>query len=272
MCLTHARTAAVDHLTAATEGVSLPPCKHMNVSASCETCCLAKAQRQISRRTISPTNGPWEKVYFDFFSNSPTAYNGDHFCLHFVCSATGWHIAVTMPNKDQVRLIRAFKGMAYWAKTQLNAIVKIFFSDNDASLGLDYPLFAQDEGIQILHSAHYANSQHDKPELAGRVVLMRMRSMMIAARLPEVLWPLATQAATYLINQTPSWIATVDGSHVWTTPYERMLGMKLNIVNLPVFGCHAYVRDAKVPQGRKMAPRALIDYLVGFIASNIWQI
>jgi len=38
--------------------------------------------------------------------------------------------------------------------------------------------------------------------------------MMIAARLPEVLWPLAAQAATYLINRTPAWIATADGLHV----------------------------------------------------------
>lgn len=74
-----------------------------------------------------------------------------------------------MPNKDQVRLIRAFKGLIHWAKTQLNAnaTVKVFFSDNDASLGLDDALFAQDEGIQILHSARYADSQHGKPERAG---------------------------------------------------------------------------------------------------------
>ena len=56
--------------------------------------------------------------------------------------------------------------------------------------------------------------------------------MMIAARLPEVLWPLAAQAATYLINRTPAWIATADGLHVWTTPHERMLGTKPNIANL----------------------------------------
>ena len=42
-CLAHASTAAVDHLTAATEGVSLPPCKHTNISARCEICNLVKA-------------------------------------------------------------------------------------------------------------------------------------------------------------------------------------------------------------------------------------
>ena len=64
----------------------------------------------------------------------------------------------------------------------------------------------------------------------------------------------------------------MDGLHVWTTPHERMLNRKPNLANLRVFGCRAYVRDAKVPKGRKMAPRAWIGYMVGFVASNIWQI
>ena len=124
-CLAHAGSTAVDHLTAATEGVSLPSCCHTNVSAKCKICNLAKSQHQISRWSIPTAKGPWEKVYFDFFSNSSTAYNGDRYCLHFVCSNTGWHIAITMPNKDQIQIIRDFKGLVYWAKTQLNATDKV---------------------------------------------------------------------------------------------------------------------------------------------------
>ena len=270
--LAHASTAAVDHLTASAEGVSLPPCNHVNVSAKCETCRLAKAQRQISRRPIPPATKPWERVYFDYFSNSPTAYNGDRFCLHFICSATGWHIALTMPNTDQIRLIRAFKGLISWAHTQLGSAVKTFFSDNDRTIGLFARLFAEDEGIEIINSARYADSQHGKPERAGGMIIARARAMLIAARLPEELWPLAVQSATYLLNRTPAWTATTDGLHMWTTPHERMLSKKPNLANLRVFGCRAYVRDPKVPKGRKMAPRAWIGYLVGFVASNIWQI
>ena len=91
--------------------------------------------------------------------------------MHFICSSTGWHIAITIPNKNQIQIIRA---LVSWTKTQLNATVKVFFSDNDAVLELDYTLFAQDEGIQILHSAWYADSQHDKPEWAEGVILMHM--------------------------------------------------------------------------------------------------
>lgn len=79
-CLAHVGTAAVDYLTATTEGVSLPPCCHKNVSAKCETCNLAKSQRQISRRSIPPANAPWEKFYFDFFSKLFTTE------IAFVCT------------------------------------------------------------------------------------------------------------------------------------------------------------------------------------------
>lgn len=50
--LAHASTAAIDHLMVSAEGVSLPLCCHTQVSAKCETCRLAKAQCQISRRII----------------------------------------------------------------------------------------------------------------------------------------------------------------------------------------------------------------------------
>ena len=51
-----------------------------------------------------------------------------------------------------------------------------------------------------------------------------------------------------------------------------MLKEKPNLTNLRVFGCHAYVRDAKVPKGNKVRSRAWIGYMVGYQAANIWQI
>lgn len=69
-----------------------------------------------------------------------------------------------MPNKDQIHIVHAFKGLVQWAKTQLRSTIKTFFSNNDQSLGLNYDLFAQDIGVEIIHSALYTDSQHGKPE------------------------------------------------------------------------------------------------------------
>lgn len=139
---------------------------------------------------------------------------------------------------------------------------------------MDFQFLSEDLGFEVLRSARFADSQHGKPERAGGVIMSRMRSMLLAARLPQSLWPLAVQSATFLINRTPAWIKTADadGSHTWTTPYERMLKEKPNLANLRVFGCRAYVRDAKVPKGNKVRSRAWIGYMVGYQAANIWQI
>lgn len=177
-----------------------------------------------------------------------------------------------MPNKDQLRLVRQVRGLAHWAKAQFGTSIKSFFSDNDVALGMDFQFLSEDLGFEVLRSAHYADSQHGKPERAGSMIMTRMRAMLIAARLPQSLWPLAVQVATYLLNRTPAWTKTVDGSHTWTTPYERMFKEKPNLANLRVFGCRAYVRDAKVPKGDKIRSRAWIGYMVGYQAANIWQI
>ena len=134
----------------------------------------------------------------------PTAYNGDCFCLHFICSATSWHVAQTMPNKDQLHLVQAVNGLVHWAKAQFGVSIKAFFSDNDTVLGTDFHFLSEDLGFEVLCSACYADSQHGKPEQAGGVIIGRTRSMLLAARLPQSLWPLAIQSTTYILNWTPA--------------------------------------------------------------------
>ena len=55
-------------------------------------------------------------------------------------------------------MVHIICNLANWAKTQMGATIKMLFSDNNSSLGLLYTLLAKDLGIQIMHSAHYANS------------------------------------------------------------------------------------------------------------------
>ena len=155
--LAHASTATISQLIVITEGVTLPSCTHANTSNCYESCKLAKAHRQISHHSIPSAPGPWEKVFFDFLTLTPPAYNSDHFYLYFVCSWTNWHIAITMLNKDQLQVVCIIWNLANWAKTQMGATIKMLFSNNDISLGLLYILLAEDLGIQIMHLVHYAD-------------------------------------------------------------------------------------------------------------------
>ncbi|KAJ6111592.1 hypothetical protein N7523_007653 [Penicillium sp. IBT 18751x] len=98
----------------------------------------------------------------------------------------------------------------------------------------------------------------------------------IDASLPEYLWPEAVQAAVYVLNRTP------NKQLGWKTPYQALFNNldpkpgymkpKPDLSNLRVYGCKAFVRINNIPRLAKMKPRAMIGYLVGFKASNIWRI
>jgi hypothetical protein len=48
--------------------------------------------------------------------------------------------------------------------------------------------------------------------------------------------------------------------------------LKPDLSNIRVFGCKTYVRINNIPRLQKMRPRAMIGYLMGYKASNIWRI
>jgi hypothetical protein len=114
------------------------------------------------------------------------------------------------------------------------------------------------------------------------------RSLLLSTRLPSKLWNYAVQAAVYINNQRPQQnrdsrkeverrldcinkreISSDPEAPVWVTPYEKLYGKKLNLANLRVYGCRAYIHCKGIPKLDKMAPRAWVGYLVGYTASNI---
>ncbi|KAF7134045.1 hypothetical protein CNMCM5793_005625 [Aspergillus hiratsukae] len=116
----------------------------------------------------------------------------------------------------------------------------------------------REKTIEILHSSRYTDEQKGKTERAGRTIIEMAPSMRTAARLPEKLWPHIVRAAVYLHNRRPRReIVEQNGqkSWIWITPYEKLYGKKPSLANLRVYGF-----------------RAVPGYLVGFTASNIWQI
>lgn len=53
---------------------------------------------------------------------------------------------------------------------------------------------------------------------------------------------------------------------------DPLIKLRLNLANVKLYGCKAYVRIQGIANSDKMAARAEIAYLVGFVASNIWKV
>jgi hypothetical protein len=96
--------------------------------------------------------------------------------------------------------------------------------------------------------------------------MVRARAMQLEASLPPSLGPEAFLAAGYALNRTP------NEQLGWKTPYEIAYGKPPLLTHMHVYGCKTYTLDKQVKRGDKLAPRALIGYLVGYNSTNIYRI
>jgi hypothetical protein len=98
------------------------------------------------------------------------------------------------------------------------------------------------------------------------------RALISDAGLPKNLWPEAVKTAVWIINRSPTKL--LNGQ--WIVPYQEAFlnqpQQRINLANLRIFGCRAYMRKQGIPNAAKMEPRAEIGYLVGYEASNIWRV
>ena len=90
--------------------------------------------------------------------------------------------------------------------------------------------------------------------------------MAINANLPPDLWPEAYKTAIYLGNITPR------KSLGWKTPYKVVTSKKPMLAHLYPFGCKAYALNHDIPKQKKLQPRALIGYFIGYDSTNIFRI
>jgi hypothetical protein len=243
----------------------------------CEACELAKAKRQVSRRTSPANSRPFKRLHFDLIQMSE-AYNGDKWVAHFLDDATAMHFVYTLARKSGLNA--ALKHLYAYVQTQYDAEIEEFRTDGETALGNEFKEFTSEKGIRVLTSAPSTQSQNGPAGRSGAIIIMKARVIRIEANLPADLWPEAVRTAVYLMNRTPT--NRLEGGK---TPWEvltRFQNEKKGIKNAPdprpdlshirIFGSKAYARKPNIPKKEKMEPRALIGYLVGYKASNIFRI
>ena len=98
------------------------------------------------------------------------------------------------------------------------------------------------------------------------------RSFQVDSGLLKDMWPVFYDTAVYLLNRLPT--KSLD----WKTPMEKLyemcgyLNVKPYADHFRGYGCLSYVYDRKDPAGDKIRPRAIQRWLVGYTASNIWNL
>ncbi|KAJ6047199.1 uncharacterized protein N7446_012033 [Penicillium canescens] len=248
--LGHIGPDRITKLSEMTEGVTIT--ESNPVKQVCEACQLADAPKQISRRKIGQAYGVFGRVHFDLVQNQP-AHNGHIWLTHFYLDGIKCHFVFTHTKKNECQMaVRKFIAIA---KNWLNINIKVFHYDNERSAGDEVEMMIENEGCIIEHAPPGLPEMND---------------------LPRTLWPEAIYAAAYMLNRVPTKI-----ENRWIVPWKELMrhtapdGVRdqiVNLSNLRLYGCLAYSRIIKRVQSDKMAPRAEIGFLVGYVSKNLYKI
>src|SRR5882757_144334 len=90
--------------------------------------------------------------------------------------------------------------------------------------------------------------------------------MQLEASLPLSLGLEAFLTAGYTLNRTP------NKQLGWKTLYKIAYGKTPSLTYMHIYGCKTYTLDKRIKRGDKLAPCALIGYLVGYNSTNIYRI
>ncbi len=99
-------------------------------------------------------------------------------------------------------------------------------------------------------------------ERAIGVLAAKTRALLLGMRMHNRLWPLAIEAATYILNRTPH--ASLEN----VSPLEKSTGDKPDLRRTKVFGCKAYVQVPKTQRRGKLSKTAWVGVMVGYSTSS----
>lgn len=238
----------------------------------CPTCNLSQAPRQISRRPIDNPYGKYGMAYFDVILFE-IALNGDRYATHFYIPDIRFHWIMTHPDKRGVRdAIKHFvKVVPQWFNVRLRAL----HTDNETTITEETRQWIAEQGLVFTTSVPHSAEMNGPAERSGGVIIMMMRKMCIESRLPTKLWPWLATSAVWLLNRLPTYL---KDQKRWLVPLQEVrdqFGSKAKEVDLSclkVLGSLTYCRIPDIPRMQKLVPRADVGYLVGFVASNVWQV
>jgi transposase InsO family protein len=128
-------------------------------------------------------------------------------------------------------------------------------------------------GITLMPSTAHNSQQNGRAEVSNYLVERMARTMMIAGKVQQFLWPWAVQTAVQLLNTTPS-------STIGMAPIEMLAELgdewktTINLGHFRAYGCRTLVYDESVQRGDKYSSRVLVGKLVGYErgATNIFYV
>uniref|UniRef100_H3H8Y7 Integrase catalytic domain-containing protein n=1 Tax=Phytophthora ramorum TaxID=164328 RepID=H3H8Y7_PHYRM len=207
----------------------------------CDGCALGK-QTRVGYMKSSPNRAKQvlEVVHSDVCGPMQTpTFGGKRYFVTFIDDKSHFCVVYLLRNKSEVAA--KFAEFVAFAETQTGKRVQTLRSDN----GGEYTSgamakFCADRGIVQKFTPPYTPQLNGVAERMNRTLVECARCMLEHAGLPKTYWGEAVMTATFLRNRCPTRAISHDKS-----PHQVWTGKKPLLANLKVFGCHAYVHEAK---------------------------
>ena len=277
--LGHPGPKALEHLVNCSQGARIRGL----TTVECDACGQSKAKRQIRRAPKDLHEGPGYRLAIDFHDFKPGMGFTSLMLVTDRWSGLVWEYY--MSNRKAETIITALRHLFGMLKRHHEIEPKVVEADNEITIIKPEvkAYLTNEEKVIIEPSAPYTNSQIGGAERSGGVIKSKIRTIAIASKLPEELWPEMSRAAVYLHNRTPNY------TYNWKSPYDRfhthvahrdgvvVEDRKPQLAHLKVYGCKAFAMttDALRKSNRlhtRLNPKAWIGYLVGYDSTNIYRI
>ena len=218
---------------AATKGLSFSEKK---VPSVCEPCVGGKLHRHAVPR--GPARREVEVlacIHADLKGPLPNGVQGYRYWVVFIDNATRFRKEYFLRSKD--KLTQAFKDYVAYAESQhAGKRVKVFHNDKGGEFISGELLgWMTARGMVSKHTERKEVYQNGVAERAHRDSKEAVTAMLIAAKMPVWMWPLAMSAYTHTRNCIET-AALPDG----VTPFARWFGRKPDLLKFRVWGCTTY--------------------------------
>jgi hypothetical protein len=242
----------------------------------CKACHQSKAEEQIHRHSEKIYSHALEFLRIDVIEHKPVGFAGYAYTLHMIDLYSGYHWCDHAKSKAEI--FEIFKNRVTKLELQSGRKIQNIGMDGGTELGQPSRLwmanrikeFLTSRGINYIVTTPHSPWLNARAERAGKEITKMARTALIAANLPEEMWPFAEEAAVHLLNQLPT-----KSNPNFEAPHERFsksIGLseadcKPRIQHLRTLGCRAYVYRKKEyrVKSEKMAPRADLGYLLGYV-------
>lgn len=265
----HAGIEAIKQTAKTVKGMEI----NHSTLVNCETCGLSKSKQNISRLPQTPPTRILGKVHVDIVGPISTpGIAGEKYWMLRTDGKSRRQWITTSDSRAALgeELIKWCKQM----KTLTGLTVQTIFCDNAREfLNKRNLAYFDSEGTTVITSPPYDASRNGIAERANGLETTRVRSALIAAKLPKALWPFAASYMVRLHNVTSC--SVLPGMITPMEAWNRDVGWPNpvpNVAHLQAFGHTGYVHipEASRTKGDKFEARAVIGRFMGLNGEHIY--